>query len=46
MIALGLRVRRSIGAVCISINVFSRVKRGLILLVLYVSGPRCVEVNM
>lgn len=31
---------------CISISVFSRVNRGFTLLVLYVSGPRCVEVNM
>lgn len=31
---------------CISISMFSRVNRGFTLLVLYVSGPRCVEVNM
>lgn len=46
MIALGFIVRRSIGVICINISVFSRVKRGLTLLVLYVSGPRCVEVNI
>ena len=39
-------MRRRIGAICISISVFSRVNRGFTLLVLCVNGPRCVEVNI
>lgn len=31
---------------CISISIFSRVNSGFTLLVLYVNGPRCVEVNI
>lgn len=43
---LGLRDRRIIGARCMSINMFSRVKGGFMLIMWCVSAPRCVVVNM
>lgn len=43
---LGLRDRRIIGARCMNINIFSRVKEGFMLIIWCVSIPRCVVMNM
>lgn len=46
MMILGLRDRRIIGARCMNISVFSRVKGGFMLVIWYVSVPRCIVINM
>lgn len=46
MMILGLRDRRRIGARCMNISVFSRVKGGFMLVIWYVSVPRCIVINM
>lgn len=45
-IILGLRDRRRIGERYINISVFSHVKEGFMLIIIYVSTPRCVVVNI